>query len=306
MALKLDDIPFALHANDIVKHIINIDSRFREPSPDSDAGNFYFRLPTPIRNVLRIRVTSIEFANNYFIFSAARRNVTLWITYGYPDDQATVSVVIPDGNYLVMDMLQTLTSLFASSPVLNWLSVEFNTITGEFIFRGTKKFSINTACNSNNKDTWDRPIEYGLGYNLGFSRGVFMANEITPDLSYNLISNQTAYFAGDSYLFLKVNDYECVRQTVDKGYQFTALAKIILTQSKDFMTFDDYTGHHAKEVTFTAPTDLTRFHIQLLDPHGQQVRMGSAQFSFSLEVLEVRNTSLYNTIRDTFATRWSL
>ena len=305
MALKLDDIPFALHANDIVKHIVNIDSRFREPSPDTDSGNFYFRLPTSIRNVLRIRVTSIELANNYFIFSAARRNVTLWITYGYPDDQATVSVVIPDGNYLVMDMLQTLTSLFAASPVLNWLSVEFNTITGQFIFRGTKKFSINTVCNSNNKDTWDRPIDYGLGYNLGFSRGVFMANELS-DVSYNLISNQTAYFAGDPYLFLKVNDYECVRQTVNKGYQFSALAKIILTQSKDFMTFDDYTGHHAKEVTFTAPTDLTRFHIELLDPYGEQVHMGSSQFSFSLEVLEVRNTSLYNTIRDTFATRWSL
>lgn len=305
MALNLEDIPFALHANDIVKHIVNIDSRFREPSPDTDSGNFYFRLPTPIRNVLRIRVTSIELANNYFIFSAARRNVTLWITYGYPDDQATVSVVIPDGNYLVMDMLQTLTSLFAASPVLNWLTVEFNTITGQFIFHGTKKFSINTVCNSNNKDTWDRPIEYGLGYNLGFSRGMFMANELS-DVSYNLISNQTAYFAGDPYLFLKVNDFECVRQTVNKGYQFSALAKIILTQSKDFMTFDDYTGHHAKEVTFTAPTDLTRFHIELLDPYGEHVHMGSSQFSFSLEVLEVRNTSLYNTIRDAFATRWSL
>ena len=303
MALKLDDIPFALHANDIVKHIVNIDSRFRESTTESDASNFYFRLPTPIRNVLRIRVTSIELANNYFIFSRFRRNVTLWITYGYPSLPTTVAVVIPDGNYLVIDMLQTLTSLFASSPVLNWLTVKFNTVTGQFIFNGgTHPFSINTVCDPN-KDTWDRPLEYGLGYNLGFSRGEF--HSVFDASSNTVTSNQTAYFAGDPYLFLKVNDYECVRQTLNNGYQFSALAKIIITQSKDFMNFDDYTGHHAKEVTFPAPTDLTRFHIQLLDPHGQQVRMGSAQFSFSLEVLEVRNTSLYNTIRDAFATRWS-
>lgn len=304
MALRLDDIPFTLHANDIVKHIVNIDSRFREPTTGSDAGNFYFRLPTPIRNVLRIRVTSIEFANSYFIFSAARRNVTLWITYGYPDNPTTVAVVIPDGNYLVLDMLQTLTALFTASPALSpWLTVKFNTVTGEFIFTGTKPFSINTVCDPN-KDTWDRLLDYGLGYNLGFSRGEFLS--LIDGSSNTVTSNQTAYFAGDPYLFLKVNDYECVRQTVNNGYQFSALAKMIMSQSKDFMNFDDYTGHHAKEVTFPAPTDLTRFHIQMLDPYGQQVYMGSSQFSFSLEVLEVRNTSLYNTIRDAFATRWSL
>ena len=301
MALYSEDIPFSLHANDIVKHIINIDSRFRVPMEGSDASKFYFRLPAPIRNVLRIRVTSIEFANNYFVFSAYRRNVTFWVSFGTPP--VNVKVTIPDGNYYVKDILATLNNLFKTSTEvdMSWLSVSFSAITGEFTFKPTTpvSFTINTICDSN--VTWNREYDYGLGYNLGFSRGIF-----SPDASGNIVSNQSAIFSGDPYIFLRVNDFECVRQTLSNGYQFGALAKIILTQGKDFMSFDDYTGHHAKEVTFPNPYDLTRFKIQLVDPYGQHLQMDSAQFSFSLEVLEVRNLSLYNTIRDSFATKWSL
>jgi len=300
MALKLDDLPFALHANDIVKHIINIDSRFRVPTEGSSASNFYFRLPTPIRNVLRIRVTSIEFANNYFVFSAYRRNVTFWITFGSP--VSTAAVVIPDGNYTVDALVTTINNLFAGSA-LSWLTLTFNAITGEFIFTGSQTFSINTACGPT--DTYNREFDYGLGYNLGFSRGILEATDISGGTVFAAVSNQSAYFAGDSYIFLRVNNFECVRQTVG-GYQFGALAKIILYQAKDYMNFDDYTGHHAKEVTFPNPYDLTRFKIQLVDPYGQLLQMDSSQFSFSLEVLEVRNLSLYNTIRDAFATKWTL
>jgi hypothetical protein len=131
------------------------------------------------------------------------------------------------------------------------------------------------------------------------------ATDISGGTVFAAVSNQSAYFAGDSYIFLRVNNFECVRQTVG-GYQFGALAKIILFQSKDYMNFDDYTGQHAKEVTFPNPYDLTRFKIQLVDPYGQVLQMDSSQFSFSLEVLEVRNLSLYNMIRDAFATKWTL
>jgi hypothetical protein len=217
------------------------------------------------------------------------------VTFG--DPVVSVSVVIPDGNYYVKDMLVALNGLFDSS-VLSWLSVTFNTVTGEFTFNGTEPYTINTVCGST--DTWNREFDYGLGYNLGFSRGIF-----SPDASGNIDSKQSANVAGDPYVFLRVNDFECVRQTIN-GYQFGALAKIIVSQAKDYMNFDDYTGHHAKEVTFPNPYDLTKFKIQLVDPYGQLLQMDSAQISFSLEVLEVRNLSLYNVIRDSFATKWTL
>jgi len=155
--------------------------------------------------------------------------------------------------------------------------------------------------------TYDRPFDYGLGYNLGFSRGIHQTTTDVSDGSGNLyvVSDQLAYFAGDPYVFLKVNNFDCVRQTTVTN-DFTALAKLVVREPKDYMSFDDYAGQHAKEVTFPAPYDLNRFEIQLLDPYGDRIEMQSSQFSFSLEVLEVRNISLYNTIRDAFAAKWTV
>jgi len=313
MSLQLRDLPFRLNASDIVKHIITIDSRFREVEADSTSSHFHYRLLTPIRNVLRVRITSIELPNNYHIFSNYRRNVTMNITFGSPP--TTHTIIIPDGNYLADGMVKQLnTTIQAIAP---WMAAYFNTNTGEFSFYANNNpstpFTIDTACVGVRQAnpicqvvdvTYDRPYDYGLGYNLGFSRGTHTSIPDASGAQY-VVSDQLAYFAGDPYVFLKINNFDCVRQTIGKN-DFTALAKIVIREPKDYMTFDDYASNHAKEFTFPAPTDLSRFEIQLLDPYGVNIDMRSSQFSFSLEVLEVRNLSLYNMIRDAFATSWTL
>jgi len=292
------DVPFYLRANDIVKHVLNIDSRFRSPDPTSTTSDFYFRLLTPVRNVLRIRITSIEFPNNYYNFSLLRRNVAIHVIIPGPTG-VNMNVRISDGNYTVQEMIDAL--LQKLTPIMPNISIRFSGVTGKFTFTWDSPFILDTRCFDG--QTYDRLYDYGLGFNLGFSRGVFDA--VTDVSGYTVVSDQTAFFAGDSYVFLKINDFDCVRQTV-VGNDFTALAKIVVNQPKDSMAFDDYASQHAKEVTFHNPYDLTRFRIQLLDAYGNEVDMGSSQFSFSMEVLEVRNLSLYNTIRDSFADSWKV
>jgi hypothetical protein len=293
------DVPFELRANDIVRHIINIDSRFRDSPTVSTPSNFYYSLLSTVRNVLRVRITSIEFPNNYPIFTAARRNVSFRVLYMSEGKPATYVVSIPEGNYGAGDM-ETAINEALTAGGLKWLSVLFNPITGRFTFTaagtGAGYFAIDTTW-----DTFERPFDYGLGYFLGFSRGCFCSAKAAP---FVVASDQCAHFAGDNYVFLRLNDWSCVRQTVGDN-DFTAMAKIVLREPKDHMAFDDYASQHAKEITFPNPTDLTRFKVQLLDPYGELMDMCTAQFSFSVEVLEVKNPSLYNMIRDSLALRYS-
>jgi hypothetical protein len=310
MALRIDDIPFKLRAGDIVKHVINIDSRFRENPEISSTSKFYFRLLTPIRNVLRIRITSIEFPNSYYIFSQNRRNVTICIMFC----TGHLTITIPDGNYSAGDLVNTINGYIQMHLLLAGLVLSFDPLTGKFTFSWSNPFKINTECGE--ELTYDRSFDYGLGFNMGFTRGVHTA---VGDASgnYTVVSDQLSFFAGDSYVFLKINNFDCVRQTVNitqtvqdelktVGNDFTALAKIVLRDPKDYMTYDDYSSGQAKEVTFPAPYDLSRFKIQILDPYGVSVDMDSSQFSFSMEVLEVRNLNLYNTLRNAFAAEWRL
>jgi len=294
------NLPTELRANDVVSHCISIDSRFRQNPASTSSSDFFIRMLTPIRNVLRVRVTSIELPNNYYNFTAARKNVSLRIYYGpVTPSRPYYDIVIPDGNYSVNDMISALNVAFAAAPVgiLTGMQVEpFNVVTGHFTIIWNAPFTLDTTFGSA-----VRPIEYGLGYNLGFSYGTFDASG--SGVAYSLRSNQSAYFASDQYVLLKVNAFDCVtHQLPDET--LTALAKIILRDPKNYVAYDDYSTGLTKEVVFPAPQDLTRLHIQLFDPYGVVMDLGSSQFSLTLEVLEVRNSSLYNTIRDSLTLQY--
>jgi hypothetical protein len=305
-------LPFSVRATDVVRHIVNVDSRFRDTPQLNSQSDFYYTLLAPIRNVLRLRITSIEFPNNYFVFTAARKNTTITILY---TDTASVpkaaTITIPDGNYNAVELLTILRTAIASntdlttpSPPGLGLTVDFNGSTGKFTFTAARPFTIDTATGG-----WDRPFDYGLGYLMGFTRGTHASTVGSLSTINTVVSDGCANFAGDNYFFLQVNDLDCVKQTVSvydstylqtrrQQHEFTALAKVLIRQPKNYMTYDDYAGQHAKEYVFTSPADITRLRIRLLDAYGEVLDLCLNQFSFSLEILEVRNMAVYEAIRD--------
>jgi hypothetical protein len=208
-------------------------------------------------------------------------------------------ITIDTGNYSAGDMETALNSVLAAAG-LPWLTTLFNPITGKFTFTGTgagsSPFKLNMTYDSHNQ-----PFAYGLGYYIGFSYGIHASTTTAP--TYTLTSDACSHFAGDNYVFLKVNDYECVRQTTGDN-DFVALAKIVLREPKDHMAFDDYASQHIKEVVFPNPVDLNRFKVEIVDPYGRLVDMCSANISFSLEVLEVKNRTLYDRVRDSIMMRY--
>lgn len=302
-------VPFHIRANDVTRHIINVDSRFRDAPNVYSAADFYFGLLSPVRNVLRVRITSVELPNNYFFFTKSRKNVSFRVRYSAGGTDYVRDVTLVDGNYTADgpdgdSMVAVLNAIFATYLPQITLTVSFSIINGSFKFTGSIPFSIDTTWNSK-----DRPLDYGLGYYMGYTRGVH-SSALNPVTSkYELTSDICAYFSGDNYVFLSLNDFDCVRQTVrtydttflpekSKPNDFTATAKLIMSQPKNYMVFDDYAGQHIKEVVFPGPVDLTRLRVRLLDAYGDPIDLCSSQFSFSIEVLEVKNMSLYNAIRD--------
>ena len=283
------DIPLELRANDVSRRILSIDSRFRSNPSNSSTSNFYYRLKQPVKNILRIRVTSIEIPHDYLFFTEHRSNVTVRIIYDSADPK-TVVLTIPDGNYTPCD-LQTQIKLLLTAK-LPWLTVGYDPTNKRFTFTGTQIFALDTTYES-----IDRPYDYGLGYYLGFRHKSHLALSLagSPD-TFVVVSDFCVGVPQDNYVFLKINDYDCVSHQTD-DQTFTALAKIDL---------HEHAHHdHSWEVVFPNPQDLTRLHIQVLDAYGDLLDLCGAQFSFSLEVLEVKNLSLYNTIRDSLRLQYT-
>jgi hypothetical protein len=301
ISADLRDIDTDLRARDVTRHIVNVDSMFREDPEGSTSSEFYFRLLTPVRNVLRIRITSIEFPNNYPFFTEFRRKVTLTINKIIGMSYSPFTITIPDGNYNAGDMEDALNTATSSSTDLSGMVWTWNEITGKFTITSPFGFSIALPVNPNNY--YNRPFAYGLAYYLGFSYNRGAPHTSTTSAPYTLTSDQCGHFAGDSYVFLKINDFDCVTQTIEEN-DFTALAKIVLREPKNYMSFDDYASQHIKEVVFQNPRDLIRFRIQILDPHGDPIDMCGSHISFSMELLEIRNQTLYESVRDSILLRY--
>ncbi len=292
-------VPFQLRANDVQRHIINIDTRFRDSAEMSTSSNFYYTLASPIKNILRVRITSVEFPNNYYQFTRKRKNVTFRVIYQGPSGPMGQPIEIEEGTYNAFELQDALNDIFQEPGGLNWLSVAFVATTGHFIFTGTQNFAIDTSY-----ETYDRPFDYGLTYYMGFSRKLHKATSPSAG-KFVVESDGLSNFAGDSYMLLRLNDFQCVKHRTDETY-LEAFAKIVLRDSKNNVNFDDYASQHIKEVVFTAPQDLTRLKVQMLDAYGELADLTSINYSFSIEVTEIKNLSLYNTIRDSLALRYTV
>jgi hypothetical protein len=292
-------VPFQLRANDVQRHIINIDTRFRDSADMSTSSNFYYTLASPIKNILRVRITSVEFPNNYYQFTRKRKNVTFRVIYQGPSGPMGQPIEIEEGTYNAFELQDALNTIFEEPGGLNWLSVAFVATTGHYVFTGTQNFAIDTSY-----ETYDRPFDYGLTYYMGFSRKLHKATSSTAG-TFVVESDGLSNFAGDSYMLLRLNDFQCVKHRTDETY-LEAFAKIVLKDSKNNVNFDDYASQHIKEVVFTAPQDLSRLKVQMLDAYGELADLTSINYSFSIEVTEIKNLSLYNTIRDSLALRYTV
>ena len=298
------DMPSELRANDVRRYILHIDSRFREAPQQSSAGDFYLRPVAPLRNLLRVRVVSTEVPYNYPFFTAARRNLRIDVFDRTVAPSVRYSARIAAGNYTPSELAAAVTGALDDAGA-GWVSLLYNAASCRFVFTSTNvPWSIDTTAGGTN---WDRPFDYGLGYYLGLPRGVI-------DISGGgYVTPSCAVPGGDTYLFLKINDFDCVHQpvyyvtptTAPSHHEFTALAKIRLRQDRNSVAYDDYAGQVLKEVVFQSPRDVSRLHVQLLDAYGQVVDLCSGEFSAALEVLEIKNSTLFDTMRDSIMMQYA-
>jgi hypothetical protein len=274
---------------DFSRHTINIDSRFRDSPDSSTTCDFTYTLAKPISNVVRIRCLTEEIPNNYYFFTPRRNNITLAVMYGTGMGTRTVIQIDP-GNYIASDMENELNTQLSSANI-KWLTVTWDNVRGFFCFTGTQAFQIDTT-----EQTYDRQFDYGLGYYLGFARGI-KGGVYDGSQYYTTCSDFYANFAGDNYLLMNLNNYANLQHSVN-GDDMYFFGKIILQEPKNYMVFDDGAGGNIKEVVFNVPTQVTEFKIKVCNPYGEPIDFQNANISFTFEVVEIANLSVFNTIRD--------
>lgn len=326
---------------DIRTTVVNIDGRFRAvsvPNPerpsrsqcaaqaaiqasfgDSSGTEFAIMLGKQYKNVTSIKVTSLEFENSFYTFTAlnpltgfGRDNTTYNITLWPMNDRTvgttgitgpTVTVTIPDGNYdiglltstLVSNTINTVSSAYGLTG-----STGYTGNTGYFYFAiDQNPRDLKLTLKSNHEFNIDFPshpdsfTQNGIGYNLGFYD--LNDNISTADESpYTLTGNTRPDVKQDQYIYLRINDWYQIHHQYPDQTKLSAFLKVPLTVPKFTVQYDNVQlDTITKEYFFPQPTNVQKLVISVVDAYGALLDMQGGSFSMSLAIDEILQSNIY-------------
>lgn len=279
------------YEKDVKTHVINIDSRFRSYTSststnlyeESKSSNFIFRPARSYKNIVSIKLSSLEFPNVMYTFSAARENITISISQ--PPGNPYVNFTISPGNYTTSADLATAVE-DAIQVAYPTFSVDYNSVTNKITISDANPFDMDFT-----PSTLTLPFDNGLGHYLGFRNLKYE----TGASSY--VAEACPDIYGDTYVYLVVNDYSVIEHQDFNHTSFTALAKIQLNVPKNTMIFDQL-NTTTKEYFFQQPSNVSQLRVRLLDAYGRELDLLGMNFSVTLELKEVINHALYEKMRD--------
>jgi len=250
---------------------LNIDSRFRQDKTQS-TSDFLFIIPDTIKNVVKLRLSSVELPNTYYKFDDEYNNTKFIII-----DQNDVEheVIITSGNYSTTT--QFMTELNTQMP--NNFTATLNNINQKITISSddSSTFQLNL-----NPCKIPRDTHFGLGYLLGYRNKTYVGEQ-----SYT--TESVLDINGSTYMFIEVNDFNLgdsnpvVSYTENSIVNTKILGKILIRNSKTDITFDDDSDFLERLRIYRTPVNIQRFRIRLLNEFGNVVSLNGIDFSITLE-----------------------
>lgn len=268
--------------------LISLDSRF---AVQRNGANSEFRIDIPIilKNVIRIRLVSIELPFVEHSFTDFKGNTNFSVTI----NSITRTSKIPEGNYTPSLLSETLKTILVT--IDNRFTCTIDPISSRLTIQNPRIFTFTAA--SSDPIIASRPTHWGLGYFLGYrepSVSSVLVGGVYQCTAYSVISSEPS-----SYYLIQVRCPDQLVTVTHAGYEgnyIEAFAKIILRGKG----YDDNSNLLRKEYTFLAPTSVPFFNVKLLDPWGRTVNSLDSDWSLTLEVTEIVNSKTYDTLLTTY------
>lgn len=302
-----------------ITQAISLDSRFRPNYYSSKSTNYDVVLPSIQKNVVSMRVTSIELPITYYAVSQSSENATCLIIDA-SDNSIAWRLTLPDGNY---EQLWAKNSNAAdieaamNDAIINAAPVTLNTngtvatrvgaaltavdllfildhISGRSIFDASGgifntdgyilRFDVDNAGNLNGSAT----IQMRLGWQLGFRAAKYVAT------LRQVISEGICLIAGPRYAFISINDYQKntgpthVVTYANSIMQDNIITRLNLAELQaDFGVYQcssdpGLSTQLNRMREYFGPVDIQRLHIALYDEFGRVIDLNNMDWSLTL------------------------
>ncbi len=279
---------------------LNIDTLFRANFFSTKSTNCLIELPSPIKNVVSMKVTSIELPNTVYTFNVMNKtNVFSVVIEGIK-----YCIYINEGNYTADELVAYLNEeIFGGSnapiPDFSNIQAEFDSKYGKFVFRRADdakpafKFDLDFTL----PDYPDRSITLNMGWMLGYRKAQYVFDDdynkvattakkvgFNPEGIYNSI--------GFKYLFMSVNEFKNnYNETIIPVFTNNSslpirdiLARLVVSSDKNSIVFDDSSDLVLKKREYFGPVVIDRLKVVLYDELGREVNLINMDYSFTVEL----------------------
>jgi hypothetical protein len=264
---------------------LSIDTRFADQYNNGTA-DFTIRLPDTYKNIMRLRLSSVEVPLVERVFSAVKKNITFMVD--------GVAVAIPPGNYDGTSLASAVQTALQSVAATATATCVYDGVANRFVITAPPAAEIVLYDGSLSTSTSKR--YWGLGYYMGFRTPL-----LTGSASYT--GTQPPQLGPTPYYLMQVSCPDAVETTIHAtGAQswIPALAKIVLRRGVYAVQFDDGANKLRKEIVFAAPSNVGQLRVRLVDPYGTPVDLGDVDWSMTFELTAVMSACKYEDLAGAF------
>jgi hypothetical protein len=254
---------------------------FRDPKSGSSTDCF-FVLSYPLKNVVSMRLLSLELPQGVYLLSNADLTNRLYIVEYAGDASILVEglVVVPEGCYDAISLAVALQ---------NAINVQLGTL-GRFAV-GIDPISFRTTIiNSvHNFDMYfvtqqtNAYLNRNLGWILGYRNPTYLeSNYYTSESLFNGVPLDYMYFVLDDYNLSRSSNLIAVFN--DSFIDKNILAKIPYSNCNFQVLFEGKEDVISPRRQYFGPVDIRKLGLQLINKYGQIINLNGMDFSFTLEV----------------------
>jgi hypothetical protein len=229
--IKRDTIKHVLVLNTKYEKLekINVCNKISGCESKVKIADFTTNLIEPYKNVISIKLDSIQFNNAYYPFSYYLDTVSFTIkTFNYKPslheptkkNLTSYEIVISEGTYTVNTLLKSINNaiqdLSSSDIILNSIKLLYNSTLGKYLFfldttslSPPPGFAYGFDLDFTTTLNPDRPSYLNMGWLIGFQKeyyDYFEDYKITPDIT-GFIAECPAKLIGSSFFLIEVEDY---------------------------------------------------------------------------------------------------
>lgn len=239
----------------VVTRLIHLDSQFRQSTTSGSSTDYTLDLSDPLKNVLSLRLYSIQIPFSWYIIDPAYNNHTFWFTL---TDQSNRQVILPAGNYTPTTFVDALNqSILTVVPDVSGVPVAYSQSTGKLTFtlQTTTGPAIETMIFFDFEGilTTAPYVNSTLGWLMGF-------RESTVTVATKNIADGVLDLYGTKNLLLVLDDYN--QNHVNNGL-------VSITETSNTLSLPSY---YRPDLPFKIQTPINEYNTNIKDFGDSSIR----------------------------------